>query len=491
MTTRVRFAPSPTGYLHIGGARTALFNWLFAHKTKGTFILRIEDTDELRSTAEFEKAIFEGLQWLGLNWDEGPKPDGTFTGNFPPYYQAKRAELGVYKKYIDQLLAEGKAYQCYCTPEELEQMRAQATLEKRPPRYEGKCRNLTAEQKKALEAQGRKPVIRFRMPDDGVTMFKDGIRGDVKFENKLLYDPIIMKYSGYPTYNFACVIDDHLMEMTHVIRGDDHVSNTAFQLNIYKALGWKPPEMVHLSMIHGPDGTKLSKRHGHTSVMEYARMGFLPEAIRNYLALLGWSTTNSQQIFAKGELEEKFNIEGCQKNPAIFDVVKLTWMNGEYIRMKTPDELLDLAMPFLKAANVGQNADRETLKKIVALEQEKYKLLAEIPHLVDFFFVDEVTFDQQAAEKVFKKPEAAAVLEGIAARYGALANFTDAELEKEARAFAKEKGFKAGQVFHPVRVAVSGRTEGPTLFKMLEYLGKDAVVRRLNRAAKKLAAGEF
>ena len=482
MTIRVRFAPSPTGHLHIGGLRTALFNYLFAKKEGGTFILRIEDTDEERSTQESVDAIYKGLMWAGLTWDEGPMPDGSVKGTFPPYYQAQRADIGIYKKYIDQLLAEGKAYKCYCTPEELEDMRKTALAEHRPPRYPGKCRNLTKEQQAELEAQGRKYVIRFKMPSEGETVFNDLIRGEVRFANKDLYDLVIQKTSGYPTYNFACVIDDHLMQMSHIIRGDDHISNTPAQIQIYRALGWKEPIFAHLSMIHGPDGKKLSKRHGATSVMEYKKQGFLPEAMINYLALLGWSTPDSQQLFAAGELEQKFDIKGCQKSPAVFDTVKLMWMNGDYIRQLTPKQLFERAKPFIEEAGIAKGVDDAYLEKIVALEQEKYKTLREIPDLISFFFTDEVKFDEEAVNKVFKAETAKKALELIIEKYGALTDFNEHTLEETARSSAKAAGLKAGQVFHPVRVAVSGRTNGPTLFKMLEYMGKDMVLKRLRAA---------
>ncbi|MFA5161048.1 MAG: glutamate--tRNA ligase [Elusimicrobiales bacterium] len=479
---RVRFAPSPTGHLHIGGARTALFNYLFARQTKGTFILRIEDTDELRSTDESTRAIFHAMNWLGLDWDEGPLPGGGEKGPHGPYFQSERAAKGIYKQYADKLIAQGMAYHCYCTPEELEEARRRAQLEKRPPKYEGICRHLTESRRRELEAQGRKPVVRFRMPDEGATSWNDLIRGEVKFENRLLYDFVMVKASGYPTYNFACVVDDHLMEMSHIIRGDDHISNTPLQVLLYKTLGWPLPEIAHLSMIHGPDGTKLSKRHGHTSVAEYESAGYLPDAVKNYLALLGWSTPDSQQIFAPGELIEKFSFSGCQKNPAMFDPVKFKWMNGEYIRQLGPDRLAEAALPFLDAAGVGKGADRETLKRVILLEQEKYKLLGEIPALVDFFFTEPPVYDPKAVEKVLKKPGARKIIEDMRARYLALPEFSEAALEKAARDYAAEAGIKAGQVFHPLRVSASGRTDGPTLFKMLEYLGREAVAKRMQNA---------
>ena len=312
----------------------------------------------------------------------------------------------------------------------------------------------------------------------------DLIRGHVKFASKDLYDLVIQKTSGYPTYNFAVVIDDHLMRMTHIIRGDDHISNTPAQIQIYRALGWKEPIFAHLSMIHGPDGKKLSKRHGATNVVEFRNMGYLPEALKNYLALLGWATSDSQQIFAPGELEEKFDISGCQPSPAVMDPEKLNWMNGEYIRQTPLNRLTDLAMPFIEKAGINvSSVERTKLENIIGLEQEKYKLLTEIPDLIRFFF-EEPQIEQEAIEKVFSKPEAKEVLNGIYNVYSKITDFTDVNLEAAARAFAKENGMKAGQIFHPVRVAVSGRTHGPTLFKMLEYMGKDTVLARLQNATK-------
>lgn len=480
---RVRFAPSPTGHLHVGGARTALFNYLFAKKYNGTFILRIEDTDEIRSTEESIKSIFDSMRWLGLTWDEGAMFDLTEKGNFGPYIQSEREKLGIYRKYADELLKAGKAYYCYCTTEELEEQRKKALLEKRPVRgYEGKCRNLTKKQIEDFEKQGRIPALRFKMPGGGVTQFNDLIHKELKFENNLLYDFVILKASGYPTYNFACVIDDHLMEISTVIRGDDHISNTPLQINLYKALGWNLPEFAHLSMILGPDGTRLSKRHGATSIQEYKRQGYLPQTMKNYLALLGWSTSDSQQIFEEGELEKKFDLNGCQKNPAIFDNAKLKWMNGEYIRKLSSKELIRFAMPFIKESGINiENKSWEEVVNIIILEQEKYKLLSDIPKLIDFFF-NEVNYNSDAVDKVFKNHDVKTILGGIKQVYASLQNWTEHTIESETRNFAKANGFKTGQVFHPVRLAVSGRTEGPTLFKMLAYLGKEETIRRIDKA---------
>ncbi|HVE13915.1 MAG TPA: glutamate--tRNA ligase [Elusimicrobiota bacterium] len=487
---RVRFAPSPTGYLHIGGARTTLFNWLFARRMKGTFVLRIEDTDEVRSTPDSVSAIVDSIRWMGLDWDEGPEltpgPDGRYASKGPhaPYFQMERVEL--YKKFAAQLLEQGKAYRCYCSKDELDAMRRQAQLEKRPPRYDGRCRDLTEAQRKALEAQGKQASVRLRMPDDGTTVVPDMIRGDVSFENALQQDFVIVKTTGGPTYNFACVIDDHAMGITHVIRGDEHLPNTPSQIQLYKALGWELPKFAHLSMILGPDGAKLSKRHGATSVLEYKTQGYLPETMRNYLALLGWSTKDSQQLFEPQELIEKFDLEGCQKNPATFDPVKLDWMNGEYLRKMTKETLLDRAMPFIEAAGLGQ-VPREKLLPAVALEHEKYKHLSDIPRLVEFFFKG-VEYDPKAVDKVLKKDGVDAVLDGLAALLEKVEPFQEKPLEDAIRAFVAEKGLKPGQVFHPLRVAVSGRTEGPTLFGMVELLGRAEAVARLRRAKTLLAA---
>ncbi|MBI4423718.1 MAG: glutamate--tRNA ligase, partial [Elusimicrobia bacterium] len=371
-TVRTRFAPSPTGYLHIGGARTALFNWLLARHHGGAFVLRIEDTDEVRSTHESVDAILDSMAWLGLDWDEGPllaKRSGDWEekGPYAPYFQTRRNEH--YRRATDQLLAAGRAYPCYCAPEELEAMRRQAMAEKRLPRYDGRCRALTEARRKDLEAEGRTASIRFRMPDDGATVVEDGIRGAVSFENKVLQDFVIRKTTGGPTYNFAVVVDDHLMEITHVTRGDEHLSNTPYQLQLYRALGWEPPRFAHLSMILGPDGSKLSKRHGATSVLEYRDQGFLPETMRNYLALLGWSTHESQQLFAGDELVAKFDLAGCQKNPATFDNQKLLWMNGEYIRRLQAQALVERALPFLEKAGLG-GAPRAELERAAGLERE-------------------------------------------------------------------------------------------------------------------------
>jgi glutamyl-tRNA synthetase len=486
---RVRFAPSPTGDLHIGGVRTALFNYLYSKNKNGRFILRIEDTDEVRSTKESVEVILSAMKWLRLGWDEGP---GNEIAEYAPYYQMERKERHIYKKYVDELLDKGLAYHCYCTVEEVDAMRKEAQNNKLPPKYDGRCRHLTFKQRKQKEAGMKTAVIRFKMPQDGTTILEDLIRGRVEFDNSLLDDFVIMKANGVPTYNFACVIDDYLMKITHVLRGDDHLSNTPKQMQIYTALGWDMPRFAHLSMILGPDGARLSKRHGHTSVLEYRNEGYLSEALINYLALLGWSTKDSQQIFTIEELIEKFSLERCGVSASTFDPAKLLWLNGEKIRSKTNKEIYDLFVDWLKYTN-NENLiscwDENLLKQAIALEHDKIKLLKEIPSLVDFFFIKEVDYKEDAVMKTFfnekSKVSAEMILVESANRLLEKEDFSASSLEQYARDFAQEKKIKTGQVFHPLRVAISGRTQGPSLFHMMELMGKDEVVRRINIAISK------
>lgn len=492
MSVRVRFAPSPTGFLHIGGARTALFNWLFARHMGGTFILRIEDTDETRSTQESVDAIFNGMRWLGLDWDEGPTSASDPTavkGSFGPYFQMQR--LAHYKKYADELVAAGKAFYCFATPEEVQKSKDRAALLKKAPKFVSPYRDLTPAQRDELIKEGKSYTIRFKTPSVGVVEFADLIRGPMKWENDLIEDFIIIKTSGIPTYNFACVVDDHLMEISHVIRGDDHLSNTPRQVLCDNALGWTPPVFAHLSMILGPDGQRLSKRHGATAVEEYRDAGYLPEATRNYLALLGWSTEDSQDLFTQDELKQKFTLERCGKSPAIFDPNKLIWMNGEYIRQMPVPELVDRAMPFIKKAgflNGKENERRAEIEAAVTLEHEKIKHLTDVPNLIDFFF-KEVVYDPASVEKVLKKPDVVEILKDAVQTFEALSTFTAASTEEAAKAVASKRAIKNAAVYHPVRVSVSGRTQGPSLFHMLEVMGRDRSLERIRHTIDKLASG--
>lgn len=463
---RVRFAPSPTGELHLGGARTALFNYLFAKHHNGTFILRIEDTDVERSTSQAVKVIIEGLKWLGLDWDEGP------------YFQSER--VNIYQEYINKLIAEGKAYYCYCSPDELAQHRELSLKEGRPPKYNGKCRNLTAQEKEKFIAQGRHPVVRFKFPQTAETIFTDLIKGEIKFDNSLLDDFVILKSNGIPTYNFAAVCDDHLLNITHIIRGDDHISNTPRQIQLYFAFGWQPPEFAHIPMILGPDRKRLSKRYQATSILEYKKIGYLPQVMLNYFALLGWSTEESQQIFSKEELIEKFSLERCVKSQAIFDPQKLLWLNGLYIRKLSAEELFNYALPFLKEFKIETEQDVERIKRAISLEQEKIKLLSEIPSLIDYMIKDEIEYNQEVLDKFSKNPQAKQILTELKEIFISLSDFSEQKLEEVVRDFCARKNLKTNEVFHPLRIAVSGRTKGPGLFALLNFLGKEKVIKRID-----------
>lgn len=476
---RVRFAPSPTGYLHIGGARTALFNWLFARQMKGTFVLRIEDTDMERSTEASVRAILESMAWLGLDWDEGPGKEGAYG----PYFQTQR--FATYRRYAEELLAKDLAYPCYCTPEELAERRQAAAAAGLPPRYDGRCRHLAPEQRAACAAAGRKPAVRFKVTE-GNTVVDDLIRGKMEFDNSLLEDFVIMKSDGAPTYNFAVVIDDALMEISHVIRGDDHISNTPRQILIYQALGLELPAFAHIPMILGPDHTRLSKRHGATSVSQYRDEGYLPEALVNYLALLGWSYDGTQQIFAREELVAKFTLDKVSKNPAVFDQVKLTWMNGLYIKEAGLARLTELALPYLQAAGLaGENpavAEQAYIQSVVGAVQDKIKLVSQVAEFADYFFSDDFTVTEEGFRKHLSKDYVPDALAGLARRFAALSDFSEAETERALREYSDELGFKAAALIHPLRVALTGRTVSPSIFTVVGLLGKEKVMQRIERA---------
>lgn len=493
MTVRVRFAPSPTGALHLGSARTALYNWLFARKHKGVFLLRVEDTDEARSTYESLAGILEGLLWLGLDWDEGPRKDwkqlppeisdfsAWSVGPKGPYFQMGRLDL--YRRYAEQLLSEGKAYRCYCSPQELEKKRLLALAAHRPPKYDGTCRNISPAEARRREAEGIRPVVRFRMPTEGKVSVEDEIRGRVEFANSELDDFVLLKANGIPTYQFAVVVDDHEMEISHVLRGDDHLSNTPRQIHLYQAFGWRPPVFAHISMIHGPGGGRLSKRHGAVSVQEYRDQGYLPEAMVNYLALLGWGTTESQEVFDLPELVEKFDLARCHSSPAVFDPQKLLWMNSIWCRKISARRLVEVSEKFWKPAFGDlDSSGRARLEKAVGLEQEKIKTLADIPRHAEIFF-GEPSYDESAVNRILRREGVPALLEEVARQMEAasaeLAVFDRTSLERYFRDLAQRKGWKTSQVFHPVRVAVSGRMEGPGLFEMLELLGRQECVKRI------------
>ncbi|MFA6431426.1 MAG: glutamate--tRNA ligase [Candidatus Margulisiibacteriota bacterium] len=470
---RVRFAPSPTGALHIGGARTALFNWLFARHHGGKFILRIEDTDRERSTLESNKAIFHGLEWLGLDWDEGPNTGG----NFGPYFQTQRIEI--YVEHIKKLLDEGKAYHCFCTTEELSQKRKEAEERKEAPRYDGSCRKLSTDEIKRRLKSGMPSVVRFMLPPIGETVVEDLIRGKVTFKNEVLDDFVILKSDGFPTYNFACVVDDHLMEITHVIRGDDHLSNTPRQILLYQAFGWGLPVFAHIPMILGKDRARLSKRHGATSVIDYSAIGYLPEAMVNYIVKLGWGHKD-QEIFSREELIALFTLDGVGKNPAIFDTEKLNWMNGQYIRKILPERLFDLCESLLITAY--GNHDLAYLKKVVTAFHDRLVLIPDIVPLSAYFFKDEFEYEPAGVEKYFKTDKARTILQTLKDRLEKVEPYTKEKIEPVFKELAKELGLKLGEVIHPCRLALSGRNDTPPMYDVVEVLGREKVGQRLNKA---------
>ncbi len=465
---RVRFAPSPTGALHIGGVRTALFNWLFARHFKGTFILRIEDTDKTRSTDESIKIILDGMKWLGLDWDEGP------------FRQTDR--MDIYRSHIDKLLKEGKAYYCYCTPEELEVRRKAALAAGKPPKYDRKCRSLTG------PIPGRTPAVRFLSSDEGQTIVRDLIRGAVSFENQQLDDLIILRSDGLPTYNFAVVVDDVTMRISHVIRGDDHLNNTPRQIQLYQALGYEPPVFAHLPMILGSDKTKLSKRHGATAVTEYIDLGFLPEALVNYLARLGWSY-GDQEIFPRQELIEKFSLENVGKAPSVFNPEKLAWLNHHYIQQADPDRLSVLLLDLLKkdgSITQGEEPDREWLKKLVKILVERSHTLVEMKTGALPFIAERITIDEKAKTKHLT-PEVAPLLSELSRRMKSVDPFTHQEIEKVFNDLGAEKNIKLGKIAQPVRVALTGGTVSPGIFEVIEVMGKGKTLARIEAAIKLIA----
>ncbi len=475
---RVRFAPSPTGYLHLGVAHTGLFNWLFARNQGGVFILRIEDTDTARSTEESMNAIKDGMRWIGMDWDEGPDVGG----DYGPYFQMQR--LDIYRKYGLQLIREGKAYRCYCTKEELEEKRREAIKRKKPPKYDGTCRNLTPEQIEANEAKGKPYVVRFKLPEEEREIsFDDIIVGKVTFNSKVLDDFVLLKSNGTPIYNFANVIDDYLMKITHIIRAEQHISNTPRQLLLYEALGFEPPLFVHIPHILGKDRSKLSKRHGATSVTWYRDNGYLPEAMVNYLALLSWSPGNERELFSIDELIELFSLDKISKSPAIFDATKLEWMNGQYIKQMPIDKLALLAIPYLKEKfGLDYTADDPELREVLNLMHDRIKFIHELGDYGYFFFTDDFDFDNKA-QKQLKKEGVPSLLRKLKERFEALDSFDEECVERATRGLIDELGIKAGALIHPTRAAVTGTTIGPSLFELLAVVGKERTIARLERGA--------
>jgi glutamyl-tRNA synthetase len=466
---RVRFAPSPTGFLHIGGVRTALFNWLFARRERGKFILRIEDTDQSRSTEESIQAILEGLQWVGLDWDEGP------------FRQTERMDL--YRQHAMKLFELRQAYWCVCRAEELEARRKEAQAKGLQQKYDGRCRE------RGITKPSSEAALRFKAPQEGQTVIDDLIKGRVVFENNLLDDLIILRSNGYPTYNFSVVVDDALMGITHVIRGDDHLTNTPRQIPMFQALAFAVPRFGHLPMIMGSDKTRLSKRHGATSILAYRDMGYLPEAVVNYLVRLGWSY-GDQEIFSRRELIEEFSFEHVQKSSAVFNPEKMVWVNAEYIKSSDPKRVATLLQPFLEQVGLGAEANampEEWMEQLVVALRERCKTLVEMAAMAAPYVQRDIVIEEDAAKKHLT-PDITPALSRFADRLAALAEFSHAALEKAFKEVLDEHGLRMGQLAQPVRVALTGRAASPGLFEVMELLGRDRTLARLRRGIERAKA---
>jgi len=465
---RTRFAPSPSGYLHIGGARTALFNFLFARHHGGKFILRIEDTDRERSTPEAINAILDAMNWLGLDWDEGP------------FYQTKRYAL--YKEKVQKLLSEGKAYPCVCTPEKLEAKRQLAQKEKRKPMYDGTCR--PPEGVIPPLPQDKPYTIRFRSPRDGSTIVNDAVKGDVVFDNRELDDLIIARSDGTPTYNFCVVVDDIDMGITHIIRGDDHLANTPRQILLYQALGDTPPQFAHVPLILGLDKARLSKRHGATSVTAYRDMGYLPEAILNYLVRLGWSH-GDQELFSREELIEKFSLESVGKSAGVFNPEKFLWVNFHYLKTRPLSQLAEEIVPYIVAKGYRAPQDKSWLERMIKTLQERSRTLVELVDSAHFYLTDDIAIDEKAAKK-FLTPEVSQPLSKLIERLSALDEFSEANIESAFSGVLEEFGLSMGKLAQPVRVALTGSTVSPGIHEVIAVLGKERTIRRLQSALERL-----
>lgn len=475
---RVRYAPSPTGHLHIGNARTALFNYLFARNQNGKFIIRIEDTDQKRNIEGGEESQLRYLKWLGIEWDESIDVGG----EYGPYRQSERTEI--YQKYTEELLEKGLAYHCYCTSEELEKEREEQQANSQMPRYSGKCRNLTAEQRAELEAEGREPSIRFRVPSNTEIKWNDIVKDEVSFESEGIGDFVIVKKDGTPTYNYAVAIDDHLMKMTHVLRGDDHISNTPKQILVYEALGWTPPVFGHMTLIVNENRRKLSKRDESIIqfIEQYKELGYLPEALFNFITMLGWSPVGEEEIFSKEQFIEIFDPARLSKSPALFDTSKLRWMNNQYMKQLDLDEVVALSVPHLvKAGKVEETRDAETeqwVRDLVALYQEQMSFGAEIVELTEMFFKKEIDYSEEA-KAVLAEEQVPEVLKAFAEEISSLEEFSADEIKAATKAVQKATGQKGKKLFMPIRVATTGETHGPELPKAISLLGKETVLARL------------
>lgn len=484
---RVRMAPSPTGAAHVGNVRTFVFDYLFARHTGGTFILRIEDTDRNRFVEGSLEDMMASLRWMGMQWDEGPEVDGPVG----PYFQSERLEH--YHKYAKQLIDEGKAYYCYCTKERLDDLRKGQEAAKQPTGYDRRCRDLSDEQRAELARENPNPVVRFKMALEGTTELDDVVRGHVSFRNELQDDFVAIKADGFPTYHFANIVDDHLMEITHVIRGDDWLSSAPKHMQLYEAFGWTPPIWVHPPMILDENGRKLSKRSDtQTRFHSYIDDGYLPEAMLNFLATMGWSAGEDRKLYSREELIEKFTLEGIVNHPAIFDLAKLNDLQGEYVRMLSVDQLADMILPRLQAAGYVSNSPTDDeiayLRRVTGLIRDRLVLLKDAPEMVAFFYTDDFAYDEKGAAKHLAKDTAPALLKAVMDKLTGVATWDTASIEAAMRGVADDLGTGAGHVIHPARMAITGRTWGPGLFELMEVIGKERCLARIENARHKAGA---
>lgn len=481
---RLRFAPSPTGPFHIGGARSALFNWLLARKSGGSLILRIEDTDLERSTRESEENIKESLKWLGIEWDEGID----IGGEYGPYRQTER--LPIYAEYTRKLTNSGMAYLCFCTDEELDAERKKMMDQGLTPQYSGRCRNLSAEQQAEQMAQGRKPAVRFRVPANQEISFQDAVRGTVSFDSNGIGDFVIVKSDGIPVYNYAVVLDDALMKITHVVRAEEHLSNTPRQILLFNALGLSLPIFGHVSLILGKDRTKMSKRHGATSVEQYRDLGYLPEAVVNFLALLGWSPSGEQEILSRHELIEQFSLEHVAKNPAVFDIDKLNWINSQYLKQLDVQSLTRLALPHLIRSGLVvepiSSDQQEWLTQVVSAVRDYISYVAQIPEHAAVFFQDEFEFENEEAAQVLKDTEVPLVMENFLDKISSSKTISPAEVQAALKSVGKELKLGGKKVFMPIRVALTGKMHGPELIALIPLIGVSRTINRIRLSLSKI-----
>ncbi|OGP96463.1 MAG: glutamate--tRNA ligase [Deltaproteobacteria bacterium RBG_16_47_11] len=472
---RVRFAPAPTGLLHIGNSRTALFNFLFAKQHQGTFVLRIEDTDVERSTDTSTDRIVEDLQWLGISWEEGPDREGPLG----PYRQSQRKSI--YREFADRLSQEGKSYKCFCSEERLEKLRKEQLSKGQMPRYDGRCRSLSAAEITGMESSGLYPAIRFHV-GRGSILFEDLIHGKMNFDSAGIGDFIIVRSDGMAAYNFACVVDDHLMDITHVIRGEDHLSNTPRQILLYQALGWQPPIYAHHPLILGPDRSPLSKRHGATAVSQYREEGFLPEALENYLVLLGWTPPSGQEILSLERMVEEFSIQDVSRSAPVYNRKKLEWLNSYYIRAKDEGQLSKVLIPYLQKSGIRvDQTNHQWLNQISELLKENLVVLSQVEQYLGIFF-DEKFFFEDGAKAILQDPRHRETLGSVLSFLEDSSDIRSDEQDPLLSQLEKKTGRKGKDLYAPLRAAVTGKTKGPELVKTLPLLGKERIIQRLKVA---------